>query len=52
MKKYKIRVILDCEYDDIEAENEDEAFIQASEYAMQGGSWSWEVLDEEEIEGE
>lgn len=50
MKKYRIRVCLECEYDDIEAENEEDAFLQASEYAMSGGSWSWDILDEEEIE--
>ena len=50
MKKYHIVVSLECEYDDIIAENEEDAFLQASEYAMQGGSWGWEILDEEDIE--
>lgn len=39
MKRYRIRVCLECEYDDIEAENEEDAFLQASEDAMSGGSW-------------
>ena len=52
MNKYRIRVVLDEEYDDIEAENEEEAFLQASDYAMMGGSWSWQIISEEEIEDE
>lgn len=49
MPKYKVWVRLECEYDDIEAENESEAFMEASDCAMEGGSWEWiveEVNDE------
>lgn len=45
--KYKVWVCLECEYDDIEADSEDEAFLIASEAAMSGGSWDFTV---EEIE--
>ena len=48
MAKYKVWVCLECEYDDIEAENEEQAFLIASDYAMSGGSWEWsaeEVAD-------
>ena len=51
MKKYKVWVQLEAEYDDIEAENEEEAFIIASNYAMEGGCWERkikEIEDEEE----
>ena len=43
MKKYKVWVRLECEYDDIEAEDENDAFLKASDYAMGGGSWDWVV---------
>ena len=48
--KYKVHVILEAEYDDIEADSEEEAFIIASDAAMQGGDWQWdaEVIDDEE----
>lgn len=49
MKKYRVWVCLENEYDDIEAEDEDDAFLQASEYAIEGASWNWYV---EEIEDE
>lgn len=49
MKKYKVWVCLECEYDDIEAESEEEAFVIASDAAMSGGSWEWSV---EELEDE
>ena len=49
MKKYKVWVILEETYDDIEADSEEDAFIIASDYAISGGSWSWKV---EEIENE
>ena len=54
MKKYKVWVRLECEYDDIEAESEEEAFQIASDAAMSGGSWDWNVeeLEEEESEDE
>ena len=43
MPKYKVWVRLEAEYDDIEAESEEEAFIIASDYAMQGGCWQQEI---------
>lgn len=49
MPKYRVWVCLEEEYNDIEAESEDEAFLLASDYAMSGGSWMWNV---EEIEDE
>ena len=49
MKKYRVWVCLENEYDDIEAEDEDDAFLQASEYAIEGANWKWYV---EEIEDE
>ena len=39
MPKYRVYVCLEAEYDDIEAENEEEAFIIASDFAMEGGCW-------------
>lgn len=47
MGVYKVWVKLEVEYDDIEADSEEEAFELASDYAMSGGSWEWEV---EEVE--
>ena len=47
MGVYRVRVILDVEYNDIEADSEEEAFILASDYAMSGGSWQYEI---EEVE--
>lgn len=49
MAVYKVWVRLECEYDDIEAESEEEAFIIASDFAMGGGSWDYSV---EEVEDE
>jgi len=49
VKKYKVWVCLECEYDDIEAVSEEEAFVIASDAAMDGGSWQWSV---EELEDE
>ena len=43
MKKYCVWVCLECEYDDIEADSEEEAFEIASDAAMNGGSWDWRV---------
>ena len=43
MAKYKVWVRLEAEYNDIEAEDEEEAFIIASDYAMQGGCWEHEI---------
>lgn len=50
MKKYKIEVILEETYDDIEAKSEEEAFIIASDFAMQGGCWSYKILKVEDME--
>lgn len=49
MAYYKVWVRLTGEYDDIEADNEDDAFVIASDYAMSGGDWEFDV---EEIEDE
>ena len=40
---YKVWVRLECEYDDIEADNPEEAFQIASDAAMSGGSWDYQV---------
>lgn len=47
---YKVHVILDETYDDIEADSEEEAFVIASDLAMDGGSWDYEVelIEEDE----
>lgn len=47
MRTYKVWMCLECEYDDIEAESEEEAFHKASDFAMGGGSWDYRV---EEVE--
>lgn len=52
MNKYKVYVCLEQEFDDIEAEDEEEAFIIASDCAMAGGEWSRKVELIEEIEDE
>ena len=52
MKKYKVHVCLEADYDDIEAENEEEAFIIASDAAMEGASWSWDAEEIEDAEDE
>lgn len=39
MSRYKVWVRLEAEYDDVEADNEEEAFIIASEDAMAGACW-------------
>lgn len=52
MKRYKVWVCLEAEFDGdeaIEAETEEEAFIEASNAAMSGCSWQWTA---EEIEEE
>lgn len=48
--KYKVHVVLDVEYDDIEADSKQEAFEVASDAAISGGDWYWsaEELEEEE----
>ena len=47
---YKVWVCLEAEYDDIEADDEVEAFMIASEAAMEGGDWSYraEAMEEDE----
>ena len=52
MNKYRVRVSLDEEYDDIEANSEDKAVDIALDLANSGGSWSVEVELLEEQEGE
>ena len=47
---YKVWVCLEAEYDDIEADNEEEAFQIASDAAMSGGSWEYAVNPAEEDE--
>ena len=50
---YKVWVCLEAEYDDIEADSEEEAFLIASDAAMSGGSWEFRVeRSEEEREDE
>ena len=48
MNRYKVYVCIEAEYDDIEALNEEDAFIEASNFAMNGGDWQWdaELLEE------
>lgn len=49
MPRYKVHVILEAEYDDIYADNEEDAFIQASDAAMYGGAcWAWDVEEMED----
>jgi len=43
MALYKVWVCLENEYDDIEADSEEEAFLIASEAAINGASWEWTV---------
>ena len=45
--KYRVWVRLEGEYDDIEADTPDEAFVIASDAAMSGGDWEYSVYDEE-----
>jgi len=52
MALYKVWVCLENEYDDIEADSEEDAFIQASEAAISGGSWEWTVKKIEEVQDE
>ena len=47
---YKVWVCLEAEYDDIEADSEDEAFLIASEAAMGGGDWNYRIKKQEEDE--
>ncbi len=51
MAKYRVYVCLEAEYDDIEADSEDEAFIIASDAAMNGENWQWnaeEIIKEDD----
>lgn len=52
MAKYRVWVRLEAEFDDIEADSEDEAFVIASDDAMGGSSWEWnaELIEEDEEE--
>lgn len=44
---YKVWVKLECEYDDIEADSEEEAFLIASDAAIAGGDWNYTVRKEQ-----
>ena len=48
MKKYRVRVSLKEETYTVDAENEEDAFIQASDLAMMGGCWDYEVEEVKE----
>ena len=48
MALYRVRVCLEGEYDDIEADSEEEAFIIASDCAISGGDWTYSVEPVEE----
>ena len=48
MSRWKVWVRLECEYDDVEADSEEEAFLIASEDAMSGGSWDYSATPVEE----
>lgn len=45
---YRVWVKLESEFDDIEADTPEDAFLQASEAAMSGGSWQSQVTPIEE----
>ena len=45
MMLYKVWVRLECEYDDIEADSPEEAFNIASDAAMSGGDWDYQVKE-------
>ena len=53
--KWNVWVCLEAEYDDIEADSEEDAFMAASEAAMSGGSWDFTAIpvddDGNELEG-
>lgn len=51
MKRYKVWVRLEEEYDDIVADSKEEAFLIASDAAISGGSWYYSV-DEIEDDNE
>ena len=50
MAKYHVKVWLEAGYDDIEADSEEEAFVIASDCAMEGGNWGYdaELIEEDE----
>ena len=50
MAKWRVWVCLEAEYDDIEAETEEEAFLVASDAAMSGASWDYSAERIEEGE--
>lgn len=51
MNRYRVHVCLEAEFDDIEALDEEDAFIEASNFAMDGGDWQWDIeLLEEDID--
>ena len=43
MSRYRVWVRLEAEYDNIEADSEEEAFINASDDAMSGADWQYDV---------
>lgn len=47
--KWYVRVKLEAEYDDIEAEDEYEAFEIASDAAMSGGEWDYIATPQEGV---
>ena len=53
MNRYRVYVCLEEQYDDIEALDEEDAFIEASDSAINNGDWSWnvELLEENIDEG-
>ena len=46
--KYRVYVKLEEVYEDIEADTPEEAFEIASDYAINGGDWDWDVEEVEE----
>ena len=55
MKRYKVWVRLEVMFDKdeaIEAETEDEAFLEASNMAITGGAWDWDAEEMEECDEE
>lgn len=56
MNRYRVWVCLEADYDDIVAPDEESAFIEASDSAMEGASWQYKVelveegVDEDEVE--
>ena len=52
MKIYRVTVCLEETYNDIIAEDEEDAFIQASDLAMSGGCWSCDIEEIGEIKNE